>query len=112
MQRKNLKIFRADIWKDNPENPQRKSVNKVVKKIDQKVTNVQEFTITEKKLYKTVKRPSNCSAPGIDRVQNFWWKRFRGSWSVISKFFNQCIEQSDEIPDWLTQRQTVLLLKT
>ena len=87
-------------------------MNTVVKKIDQKVTNVQEFTIIEKKLDETVKKPNNWSAPGINRVHNFWWKRFRGSWSVIPKLFNQRIEQPDEIPDWLTHRQTVLLLKT
>ena len=87
-------------------------MNTVEKKIGQKVTNVQEFTIIEKKLYETVKKRNNWCAAGIDRVQNFWWKRFRGSWSVIPKIFNQRIEQPDEIPDWLTQRQTVLLLKT
>ena len=46
-------------------------MNTVASKIRQKVTNVQELTITEKKLHQTVKK-RNCSAPGIDGVQNFW----------------------------------------
>ena len=40
-------------------------MNTVAKKMGQKVTNVQEFTITEKKLHQTVKKRKNWSAPGI-----------------------------------------------
>ena len=78
----------------------------------QKVANVQEFAITEKMLHQTVKKQKNWSAPGIDGVQNFWQKKFRGTLSTILRFFNQCLELPDEIPDWLTQRQTVLLPNT
>ena len=54
----------------------------------------------------------NLSAPGIDGVQNFWWKTFRGAWSAILRCFNQWLELPDEVPDWLTQKRTVLLPKT
>ena len=54
-------------------------MNKVAQKMEQKVANVQEFTITEKKLHQTVKKRKNWSTPGIDGVQNFWWKKFRGA---------------------------------
>ena len=47
-------------------------MNTITKKIGQKVRNVQEFMITEKKLYNTFKNQKNWSAPGINRVQNFW----------------------------------------
>ena len=49
--------------------------------MEQKFANVQEFTITEKKLYQTVKKRKNWSAPGIDRVQK--WEKFRGTWNAI-----------------------------
>ena len=87
-------------------------MNTVVKKMGQKVANVQEFTITEKKLHQTVKKRKNWSAPWIDGVQNFWWKKFRGTWSAILRCFNQSLELPDEIPDWLTHGRTVLLPKT
>ena len=51
--------FWARIWKDNTKTPQPKWMNTVAKKIGQKVTNVQEFMITEKKLYETVKKQKN-----------------------------------------------------
>ena len=102
----------AEIWEDNTKIAQRKWMNTVAKKIEQKVTNVQDFRTTEKKLHQTVKKKKNWSATGIDGVQNFWWKKFRGTWSAILRCFNQWLEQPDEIPDWLTQGRTVLLPKT
>ena len=104
--------YLAGIWKDNNKTPQRKLMNTVAKKIGQNVTNVQEFTITEKKLHQTVKKRKNWFTPGIDGVQNFWWKKFTGIWSAILRCFNQWLEQPDEIPDWLTQGRTFLLPKT
>ena len=54
-------------------------MNTVAKKIGQKIMNVQAFTITEIKVYKTVKKRKNWSAPGINGIQIFWWKKFRGA---------------------------------
>ena len=104
--------FWTEIWEDNAKTPQRIWMNTVAKKIGQKVTNVQEFKIIEKKLHQTVKKQKNWPVPGIDGVQNFWWKNFRGTWSATLRCFNKWLEQLDEIPDWLTKGRTVLLPKT
>ena len=61
----------AGTWEENTKIPQRKWMNTVAKKIRQKVTNMQEFTITEKKFHQTVKKRKDWSAPWIDGVQNF-----------------------------------------
>ena len=53
-------------------------------------------------MHQTVNKRKNWSTPQINGVQNFWWQMFRGSWSAISKFFNQWLEQPDEITDRLT----------
>ena len=66
--------FWAGIWENNTKTPKRKWMNTVAKKMGQKVANVQEFTITEKKLHQTVKKRKNWSAPGIDGVQSFGGK--------------------------------------
>ena len=44
----------------------------IAEKIEAKVTNVEELQITEKKLYETLRKRKNWSAPGIDGIQNFW----------------------------------------
>ena len=46
-------------------------MNTGAKKIVQKMTNVQKFMITEKKLHKTINNQKNWSAPGINRLQSF-----------------------------------------
>ena len=51
-----LEDFWAGIWEDNTKTPNQKWVNTVAKKIGQKVANLQEFTITGKKLHQTVKK--------------------------------------------------------
>ena len=86
-------------------------MNIVAKKIREKVKNVQEFTITEKNFYDIVKKRKNWSAPGIDGIQNFWWKKLKGAWKSIIRCFTRWREQPEVIPDWLTQGRTVLLPK-
>ena len=44
-----------------------------------KVVDIQDFTITEEKMYSIVKSRKNWSAPGIDEIQNYWWKKLKGS---------------------------------
>ena len=53
-------------------------MNTNAKKIGEKVANVQEFRITEKKLRQTVNKRKNRPARGVNGVQNFWRKKFRG----------------------------------
>ena len=69
--------FWGGIWEDETKTPNRKWMNTVAKKIREKVKNVQEFTITEKNFYDIVKNRKNWSAPGIDGIQNFWWKKLK-----------------------------------
>ena len=97
------------ILEDNTKTPQRKWMNTVAKKIGEKVVNVQELMITKEKHYDTVKKQKNLPVPG---VQNFYWKKFRSTWSSLLKCFNKWIEQPDEIPDWLTLGRTVLIPKS
>ena len=58
--------------------------NTAAKKIGQKVMNVRKFTIPKKKSSEIVKLQSHWSAPGIDTVQNCWWKKL----SAILTYFN------------------------
>ena len=71
--------FWGGIWEDETKTPNRKWMNTVAKKIREKVKNVQEFTITEKNFYDIVKKRKNWSAPGIDGIQNFWWKKLKNA---------------------------------
>ena len=101
--------FWAGIWEDETSTPHRRWMRTVAEKIRAKVINVEELTITEEKLYKTIRKRKNWSAPGIDGIQNFWWKKLRGTWKAMVKSFNKWIEQPEIIPEWITQGRTLFL---
>ena len=72
--------FWAGIREDNTITPNRKWMETVEEIIKAKITNVEEMTINEEKLYHTIKKRENWSGPGTDAIQNFWWKKLKGSW--------------------------------
>ena len=102
---KKFENFWAGIWEDETQTPHQKWMNMAARKLSEKVTDVQEFKIDDKKLYKTVKKRKNWTAPGIDGIQNFWRKKLTLTWKAIIDCFKKWMEQPEEIP-------TVLLPKT
>ena len=68
---KKFEDFWAGIWEEPTQTPHRKWMNKVARKLSEKVTDVQEFKIDDKKLYETVKRRKNWTAPGIVEFKIF-----------------------------------------
>ena len=101
--------FWAGIWEDGTQTPYRKWMKTVAKEIAEKVTDVHVLVIDEKKLCEIVRKRKNWSAPGIDGIQNFWWKKLKGALNSIIRCFNQWIEHPEEIPTWIMQERTVLL---
>jgi hypothetical protein len=45
----------------------------------------------------------NWKAPGPDRINNFWIKRFTATHSYLAYHFNQFMEDAGSIPDFLVQ---------
>ena len=88
--------FLAAIWEDDIITPNRKWMERVAENIRTKITNLEEMTINEEKLYETIKERKNWSAPGI---QNFWWEKLKGTWKSLVKCHNKWIDQPVSIPD-------------
>ena len=84
---KKFEDFWAGISEDETQTPHQKWMNMVARKLSEKVTDVQEFKIDDKKLYETVKKRKNWTAPGIDGIQNFWWKKLAETWKAIIDCF-------------------------
>ena len=70
--------FWAGIWEDETITPNRRWMRTAAEKIRAKVINLEELAITEEKLYMILRKRKNWSAPCIDGIQNFWWKKFQG----------------------------------
>ena len=77
--------FWRGIWEDEKKTPEQPWMKVVGQKLKEKVQDVNEFVITREDLAKVVKRRKNWSAPGIDGIQNFWWKRFKGAWDALCR---------------------------
>jgi hypothetical protein len=54
----------------------------------------------------------NWKSPGSDQIPNYWLKAFLATHSYITKFINTIIEESMQMPDWLTTGITYLLPKS
>ena len=61
----------------------------IAEKIRTKITNVEQMTINEEDLYKTIKKGKNWSTPGIDVISNFRWKKLKGTWKLSVKCYNK-----------------------
>ena len=87
-------------------------MDNVSEKIKAKVQQVEDLVITERTLCEIIRKRKNWSAPGVDGIQNFWWKKFRGAWKSLVKCMSSWITNPQRIPGWLTLGRTILLPKT
>ena len=74
--------------------------------------NVKEFNIPEENLSKETNKRKNWTAPGIDGIQNFWWKRLKPARKALKRAFEKNKNGNKLIPVWWPTGRTVLLPKT
>ena len=87
-------------------------MDEVVGKLKRMVVEVKEFDVTEEKLIEVIKKRKNWSSPGIDGIQNYWWKRFKTAQQALCKALRKLKEDHSLIPDWFPAGRTVMLPKT
>ena len=66
--------FWGGIWEDEKVTPFLQWMNEVAGKLKRMVGEVKEFDVTEEKFMEVIKKRKNWSSPGIDGIQNYWWK--------------------------------------
>ena len=69
--------FWGGIWEDDEKTEQQPWMEKVKQKIREKIHTVTEFKVSESDIEKVIKKRKNWTAPGIDEIENFWWKIFQ-----------------------------------
>ena len=77
-----------------------------------KVHKVEQFIIKEEVLSSTVKKLKNWTSPGIDGIQNYWWKMFKSVQRALVRAYDEITEDNNIIPQWRPVRHTVLLPKS
>ena len=87
-------------------------MDEVAGKLKRMVVEVKEFDVTEEKLIEVIKKRKNWSSPGIDGIQNYWWKRFKTAQQALCRALRKLKEDHSLIPDWFPAGRTVMLPKT
>ena len=90
--------FWGDIWEKDDRTPEMLWMKSVSRQLRDKITNVKEFNITEETLEKETKKRKNWTAPGIDGIQNFWWKKLKPARRGVKRAFEQIKDNNDLIP--------------
>ena len=104
--------FWSNIWEKKETTPDKPWMNKIEGDIRMKVTEVLEIKITMNDLKESIKKRKNWSAPGLDGIQNFWWKKFSSTWQPMLNAMNEWLNDPETLPNWLLNGKTVLIPKT
>ena len=103
--------FWGGIWEQNEPTPHMPWMEEVKAELNEKANIVTKFEITEEKLKKETSKRKNWTAPGVDGVQNFWWKKFTPAQKALARILTTIYEDNKMIPEWWPSGRTVLLPK-
>ena len=80
--------FWGDIWEKHDRTPEMPWMESVREQSRDKITSVKEFNITVEILKKETKIRKNWTAPGIDGIQNYWWKNLKPARRELKRAFD------------------------
>ena len=103
--------FWGDIWEQNEPTPNMPWMEEVKVELNEKANIISQFEVTEEKLRREATKRKNWTAPGIDDIQNFRWRKFIPAQEALAKAFTMIYEDTTMIPEWWPSGRTVLLPK-
>ena len=84
----------------------------VRRQLREKVNQANDFNITLEKVKKELGKRKGWTAPGIDGIQNYWWKMLELAQEALTRAFTKIKEDNKNIPVWWPTGRTVLIPKT
>ena len=72
----------------------------------------QHTDVTEAEIQASINKFANWKSPGIDKIQNFWWKHFTKIHHRFSQLTSNVILNPENTPSWLTTGRTTLIPKS
>ena len=70
------------------------------------------FYISFEKVKKDVSKRKRWTAPGIEGIQNYWWKKLEPAQKALTRAFTKIKEDNTNISTWWPTGRIVLLPKT
>ena len=71
----------------------------------------EDWTLETAEAAGVLKRKKNWSAPGPDKLFNFWWKRARALHEGVARSFKAISRVDNEYPFWFVEGKTSLIPK-
>ena len=71
----------------------------------------EEFSLSEERAAKVIGKKRNWSAPGPDRIINYWWKKASCVHEGIAKSFEAIARSDQEVPLWFAEGKSSLIPK-
>ena len=75
-------------------------IEEVKAELKEKANIVSECEITEERFRKKTSKRKNWTAPGVDGIQSFWWKKFIPAQKTLTKVSAMLYEDTAMIPEW------------
>ena len=66
------------------------------------------YEVNAERFQSTLKKMTNCKAPGIDFIIVYWWKKLHSLHRPLVNLFANIFSNKLEIPQWLTLVRTIL----
>lgn len=108
----NIKDFWSKIWEEPAEYKKTAEWLTAEKRRADRINQMPHVTITTADLEEILSGCPNWKAPGPDKLQNFWYKRFSSTHSQLVKLYNDILIHPENTPDFMTKGITYLLPKT
>ena len=89
--------FWGGIWEQNEPTPNMPWMEEVKAELSEKANIVSQFKITEEKLRKETSKRKNWTSPGINGIQNYWWKKFTLAQKALAKSFTSLYQDTSRI---------------
>ena len=67
--------------------------------------------ITIEEIIETTNKFSNWKSPGVDNIQNYWWKVFKKIHPKLLDAYNEIVNNPESSPDWFIIGRTSLIPK-
>lgn len=103
--------FWAGIWSQEVEHKEEAYWIRKVKENKNKIQAMPDSQVTMEEFTAVLKKLNNWKAPGLDRVQNFWYKRLHAVHSLMLRNINKYIEEPEQIPPFFMEGITYMLPK-
>lgn len=104
--------FWANIWQNEATHDSTAYWIEEEKQNNKHIREMPETYISEQDVTYTVSTLKNWSAPGIDMIQNFWWKVFPATHKYLAIQFNKMLDNPKCIPNSFAKGKTIMIPKS